>query len=257
VGVVFVSVVILYKSIILDMLCIAKGELKMRTLRPWTTRELEELKKVTVQAGPCRLGAKAIAQLPQFAHRTVGAIHHAIHYNQLADSARSQAAIRARKLSEAEKSELRQFVQGKGRYWPSPLVGKRFGVSDNTVLRLRRELNLKFTHQECMQCAVYRRWWAKNRQNRRASFAETMKIDRGWIKTELETRRRVIALSNVPKPPRRTCSICGNSWYKTEDFFHRFTFNKKGVGTTSYLSSICLACPRKARRKQLAQPQSP
>jgi len=209
--------------------------------QPWTVGEVRKLKSLTVDAVKRASTAELKAAFPD---RTIGSIRYAIHEHGYADPVRSAYSSKAVRISEDPEKlrELEALLRGEGRFWPPSVVAERFGVVADTVTEYRKLWVIPNpSRSDSWHDPVYRKWWKANRRNRRKSYAVNMAARRDEMRQALEDLKFDFRDAGLEK---RQCGICGAILWKSEKFFHRFT-NKNG----SYLSGICLACPRKGKRK--------
>ncbi len=223
----------------------------MKKINAWTTGEIAVLRRYTVEAGSFRWGPKRLAGLPALSRHPHKSIVQAIYINGFADPKRSKAVQKGRRLDEDGKAALVEFLNGEGKYWPAPAVAKRFKISETQVLNARREHEppLKFSHEESMHDRVYRRWWKRRQKNRAAKLVANNEKQRAGVRAELEQKERAATAAGTRTKKRRRCKVCGTIWDRSDQYFHVFNSRLKDGSPSTYLSSICLACPRKASRQ--------
>jgi hypothetical protein len=118
------------------------------------------------------------------------------------------------------------------------------------VERYRRKFGVPLpSHEECLKDPVYSAWWADRERKSVAGYRRETDRKRARLRRELEYRRLKILGSGMETAKGRTCKACGNSFPPTRMFFHHFEQREPDGKTSGYLSKICLACPRKWRKK--------
>jgi hypothetical protein len=133
---------------------------------------------------------------------------------------------------------------------PSRQVAALWGVAQKTVNAYRRGLRIALSWQQARASQEYR----EGQQLRTLNFvAHTRERWRAWREERPRTfqRRKQEFEQLAAPPPMRICSVCGQQWFATKDFYHVQTrcVGKRPKITVSARPSVPLAAtaPEKPR----------
>ena len=221
-----------------------------RTVRPWTICKLRELIKLTTEYG---FSAAFIAGLQLIPNRTEYAISKMMGRHGLGNPTVKARATQARRLSEEQRQAVQRFLRTDGRWLPSRQVAALWGVAQNTVNAYRRGLGIALSWQQARASQEYR----ERQQLRAMDFvAHTRERWRAWREERARTfqgRKHEFEQRAAP-PPTRICSVCGQQWFATKDFYHVQT-RRVGKRPKVTVSRTCRLCRSQQRRQRnLGQP---
>jgi DNA-binding CsgD family transcriptional regulator len=217
-----------------------------RTLKPWTIRELNQLRNFTTEYG---YSADFIAQVQLVPGRTKDAVSGMMHRKGLGNAAVREQAQQAHHLTDPEREALIACLQGDGRLLPTKTIAQRWGIAPKTVNGYRRRLGIPLSWQQARDSPEYQ---ARREQLARTTARHMRKRWHQWREQReqtLKARREELAL--LPSPPAiRVCHECQQQWFATKEFYHvqKRNLGKRQKITMSRTCRFCRAAQRRHRR---------
>jgi len=226
---------------------VLNGSFAGRPVKPWTLPELRRLTAFTQDYG---FSASFIAQMGLLPGRTKDSVSKMMGRHGVGNPAIKERARQACRLDSGRREEFQSFLLAEGRWLPSVLVARQWGLAQKTVTAYRRRLGIRLSWREGRSSDEYRR---QQRKRAAAFVAHTRERWKQWRERKrlLWEKLRQQLAQDPERPPARVCQACGEAWYATREFFH-VRMRRSPAGVRISYCRICRLCHAERRRNQAA-----
>jgi len=228
-----------------------KGLLKTQFVIPWSVEEegsllvqvgmeLKSLDKIKIQNRTAQAIYAKIKNLRRegFIIKTTPTLRH----QQVIARARRKKVNKRKNARKKKIRELKRFLKGQGKYWPSEIVAQTLKCTADWVGRWRKRWGMELNIEEAKIDPVFmarhvamitKRLQAKKDKKRKKEVERKEKQYNDKLKRgRLEEIFRSLFLQRTSSRLER-CAVCGSIWYYCSTFFRQKNGN---------LTKICVAC---------------